>query len=145
MGAFRLHHVGHLVRDVAESAKRFVTRFDYRIESEVIEDPVQTAFVQFLRLPDGRSWLELVMPNGPESKLSRALARGGGLHHVCYEVDALSAACEGLRTDGMLLLAAPEPAVAFGGRPIAWLMDRAGTLVELLEDGPGPLRTHTLR
>jgi methylmalonyl-CoA/ethylmalonyl-CoA epimerase len=143
--SFRLHHVGHLVKDLAETAKRFVARFDYQIESAVIEDPVQTAYVQFLRLPNGRSWLELVMPNGRDSKLAGALARGGGLHHVCYEVDILAPACEGLRNDGMLLLGDPVPAVAFGGRPIAWLMDRTGTLVELLEDGPGPLRTHTLR
>ncbi len=105
----------------------------------MIEDPVQTALVQFLRLPSGANWLELVAPNGPDSKLSSALAKGEGLHHLCYEVDDIEAACVALRRQKMALLSAPAPAVAFTGRRVAWLLGRDRLLTELVESGPGPL------
>jgi methylmalonyl-CoA/ethylmalonyl-CoA epimerase len=133
---FRLHHIGYLVRDLLE-AEVFRTRLGYVIESDVVEDPVQTAFVQFVRQPQSASLIELVTPTGQESKLSRALAKGGGLHHLCYEVDDIDAACSHLRDKQMLALSDPTPAVAFSGRRIAWFMDRGAMLVELLESGPG--------
>lgn len=138
MPLFRLHHVGYLVRDMS-AAKEFVDRLGYRIESDVIEDPVQTAFVQLIRQPDTPSWLELVMPSGPESKLIKALRKGGGLHHLCYEVNDIVRACNHLRDQAMLTLSNPVPAAAFPGRQIAWFMDRGAFLIELLESGTGYL------
>ena len=129
---FRLHHIGYLVRDLAE-AEVFRDRFGYAIESDVVEDPVQTALVQLIRQPHSTSLIELVRPTGPESKLTRALAKGGGLHHLCYEVDDMDKACTHLRNQGMLALTAPAPALAFGRRRIAWFMDRGAMLIELLE------------
>jgi methylmalonyl-CoA/ethylmalonyl-CoA epimerase len=129
---FRLHHIGYLVRNL-EEAKIFEDRFGYVIESPAVEDPVQTAFVQFIREPLSGSLIELIMPTGPESKLSRALANGRGLHHLCYEVDEIGKACAHLRDQGMLALSDPVPAVAFSGERIAWFMDRGAMLIELLE------------
>lgn len=140
----RLHHIGHLVHDLSAAAAACQANFGYRIESPVIEDPVQTALVQFLRLPGGANWLELVTPNGPNSKLSLALAKGGGLHHLCYEVDDIEAACVALRRQKMALLSTPAPAVAFTGRRIAWLLGRDRLLTELVESGPGPLNLAVL-
>jgi methylmalonyl-CoA/ethylmalonyl-CoA epimerase len=139
LSAFRLHHIGHLVREIPAAADEFVKRFGYVIESSIIEDPVQTACVQFLRQPDADHWLELITPMGADSKLSKALTRGGGLHHLCYEVRELDQACEKLRTDGLLALGSPQPAAAFSGRRIVWFMDRTKLLVELVEGGPGEL------
>jgi methylmalonyl-CoA/ethylmalonyl-CoA epimerase len=137
---FRFHHTGLLVKSMEAATALQVERYGYRIESPVIHDPVQTAFVRFLRLPGAAHWLELVSPEGERSKLAEALRkRGDGLHHLCYEVDDLDAACAHLRQGRQMLLAPPAPAVAFGGRPIAWFMDRAGLLTELVEAGPGPL------
>jgi len=137
---FRLHHVGTLVADIASARRAMVERFGYRPWTDVITDPVQTAEVQFLHLPGAAQWLELVTPAGPESKLSNALRKGVTLHHLCYEVEDLEGALERLRGQGMLIVGAPAPAVAFGGRRIAWLADKAAPLVELVEAGPGPLR-----
>jgi methylmalonyl-CoA/ethylmalonyl-CoA epimerase len=135
----RLHHIGHLVKDIPAAAKALVGDFGYRIESNIIEDPVQTVMVQFLRLPGERNWFELVSPNGPGSKVSAALAKGGGLHHLCYEVDDLDASCAALRRQRMWMLSGPVPAVAFDGRRIAWFVQRTQLLVELLESGEGAL------
>jgi methylmalonyl-CoA/ethylmalonyl-CoA epimerase len=131
-----LHHVGVVVKDVAAACADHVRRFGYEVASPVIHEPTQTAHVQFLRLPGDSTFLELVAPDGPESRLAGALARGGGLNHVCYAVDDIDAACAALRADGLFLVHAPVPAVSFQGRRIAWLMGKDKMLVELVERGP---------
>lgn len=137
---FDLHHIGYLVSDIPAAAREFVDRFGYRVESAIVEDTIQTARVQFLRQPGAAHWLELIAPsNSKSSKLSKALELGGGLHHLCYEVADLAQASEKLRFSGMLPLGEPRPAAAFSGRLIAWYMDRAKLLVELVESGPGDL------
>jgi methylmalonyl-CoA/ethylmalonyl-CoA epimerase len=142
---FELHHIGYLVQDLAPSAADFVARFDYLVESVVIDDARQTAKVQFLRQVGAMHWLELVSPTGPHSKLYNALQHGEGLHHLCYEVSNLEQAAKQLREQKMLPLGKPQPAEAFSGRSIAWFMDRGGLLIELLEGGPGELSLATLR
>ena len=132
---FKLHHIGYLVKDLSE-ASVFKDRLGYLVESEIIEDPAQTAYVLLMRQPGSASQIELVMPAGPKSKLSKALAKGGGLHHLCYEVDDICAAGVHLREKGMLALSEPAEAVAFKGRRIAWYMDSGALLIELLESGP---------
>ncbi len=136
---FTLHHTGYLVADIPAAAEHFCQRLGYRVESAVIEDPIQTARVQFLRQPGAPSWLELVSPTSDNSKLSAALKKGGGLHHLCYEVADLAAASAHLRAGGMFPLGEPVPATAFPGRRIAWFMDAQRLLVELVEAGKGPL------
>ena len=137
----RLHHIGYIVADIPAAAGEWERRFGYSIETGIIEDPHQTALVQFLRLPGASHWLELVSPNGPLSKLSNALSKGEGLHHLCYETDDLEASVTSLRSHGMFPVGLPVPGVAFGGRKIAWFLDRRRMLVELVETGPGPLLT----
>ena len=137
---FCLHHNGYATNDLDRTATQLERRFGYVRESAIIHDPVQTAQVLFLRLPRGRTWVELVAPDGPQSKLSGFLKRHGeGWHHICYETPDLSAAGQILREEGMLQIAAPVSAAAFPGRRISWFMDANGFLAELLEAGSGPL------
>jgi len=135
-----LHHVGILVPDIAEAAARYVARFGYRVCSEIVHDPVQTARVQFLSLTGSVPYVELVTPDGPESKLSNALSKGGGLNHLCYLSPAIDEDCGRLRESGMLLLRSPVEAQAFPGRRIAWLMGRDGIPIELVEPGQEELQ-----
>jgi methylmalonyl-CoA/ethylmalonyl-CoA epimerase len=134
----RIHHIGFLTRNLKTEADR-LTVLGYEVASDVIEDPVQTAFVQFLKQPHGNLWLELITPNGPESKLSLGLRKGGGINHVCYEVPDIEGACEALRLRNFVCLCRPTPAVAFPGRNIAWFVNAGNFLVELVEAGEGPL------
>lgn len=134
--ALTLHHVGILVPDIAQAAAQYVAKFGYRICSEIIHDPVQTAYVQFLSLTDSTPYVELVTPDGPKSKLSNALKKGGGLNHLCYLTSTIDDDCRCLRESGMLLLQSPVDAKAFPGRHIAWLMGRDGIPIELVEPGP---------
>lgn len=128
-----LHHVGYAVRDLAAAAAMYAGSFGYRVATEAIHDPLQTAHVRFLRLPEDRTWLELVAPDGPASKLAKTVARRGGLHHLCYASGPLEESLEHLAAHGLLLFSQPKPAVAFAGRRICWLMGEDGLLVELVE------------
>ena len=135
-----LHHVGIAVSDVAAATEMYRQRFGYTVASPVIHDPTQTAFVQFLRLPGETSFLELVAPDSPTSKLSAAVAKGGGLNHLCYSIIDIEAAIENLRSSGMVTICEPVAAVAFPGRKIAWMLGNDRVPVELVEAGePGQL------
>ena len=142
---FRLHHNGYVTMDLDRMAGLLEKRFGYVRESAVIHDPVQTARVLFLRLPGGASWVELVSPDGPDSKLSGTLKKHGeGWHHICHETPDILAAGLALREQGMFQICAPVPAAAFPGRRISWFMDANGFLAELVEAGPGPLSLASL-
>jgi methylmalonyl-CoA/ethylmalonyl-CoA epimerase len=136
--ALTLHHVGVLVPDIAAAAAEYVAKFGYRVCGPIVHDPVQTAHVQFLALTDSAPYVELVTPDGPQSKLSNALKKGGGLNHLCYTSSAIEEDCRRLRDEGLLLLQSPVAAEAFPGRRIAWLMGRDGIPIELVEPGEGP-------
>ena len=127
-----LHHVGYVVKLIDSIAATYAGRYGYDISTPVIHDPLQTAFVQFLRLPGDGTYLEFVAPDGPESKLTNA-AKRGGLNHLCYTAGPIEDAIAQLEATGMRLISEPKPAVAFGGRRISWLVGEDPLPIELVE------------
>src|SRR6202171_4104316 len=66
---------------------------------EVPSQKVRTAF-----LPIGESRIELLEPTSEDSPVAKFLAkRGPGVHHVCFSVDDLEAALDGLASRGFRL------------------------------------------
>lgn len=112
----------------------FVRSLDVIWDGQIWEDPQQKVKVAFLatEMP-GDSQIELVAPVGIHSPVYSFLERGGGLHHVCYEVEDLALQINAMRSRGALLARPPKPAVAFAGRRIAWVITAEKLLVELLE------------
>ena len=133
ISSFALHHVGCAVKKIEEVAAVYVARFNYIVRTPVIHDPLQTALVQFFSLPGDHAFLELVSPDGPESGLTNAVRRGGGLNHLCYIADDLENATDWLVQNGMMLISPPQPAVAFAGRRICWLAGEDMIPIELVE------------
>lgn len=132
----RLHHIGILVPDIPAAGELYRRRFGYQLKTEIVHDPKQQTYVQFMELTGDRVYIEFISPDRSSSHLTSALAKGGGLHHLCYATNDIETACKDLRSDGMSLVRAPVEAVAFHGRRIAWLIGRDRTLMELLEEGP---------
>jgi len=130
-----LHHVGFVVKSIAEVGQEFALSTGTEWNGEIIHDPLQRARVSFFQPPGtGAPAIELVEPAGADSPVEAFLnKRGGGLHHLCYEVDSLESKLEWHRSQHDLVLRAPVPAVAFGGRRIAWVYTRHKLLVEYLE------------
>lgn len=131
----RLHHVGYVVADIAASVPGFQKSLGASWDSQIFTDPHQKVKVTFLTTRPGDAQIELVEPVGDDSPVLRFLCdRGGGLHHVCYEVSDLEQSLADFKSRGALIVKRPKPAVAFQGRRIAWILTPEKLLVELLEE-----------
>ena len=129
-----LHHVGYVVSSIAESVERWQAAVFSVSTSEAFDDPIQRARVIFLDLPpDGAVKLELIEPLGSDSPVAKFDQKGGGLHHLCFEVDDVDEQIQKMKILKAMLIRRPQPAVAFGGRRIAWMQTREKLLVEYLE------------
>jgi methylmalonyl-CoA/ethylmalonyl-CoA epimerase len=129
-----LHHIGFVVASIQQVGVGFARSLHAIWDGEIIHDPQQQARVAFLRHANAATpMLELVEPAGESSPLHRFVSRGGGLHHICYEVDSLDDQMKLSRASGALIVKQPLPAVAFGGRRIAWVFISQKLLVEYLE------------
>ncbi len=129
-----LHHMGFVVASISAVAEEFAASISAHWDGQVIEDPLQRVRVAFFSPVDVRNPVfELVEPADQDSPVSSFLKTGGGLHHVCYEIDDLEAGLKTAREHGLIMTARPTPAVAFGGRRIAWVCSKSHLLMELLE------------
>ncbi|MBL0159450.1 MAG: VOC family protein [Bryobacterales bacterium] len=129
----RLHHVGYIVDDVAKALPHWVESLEARWVSEIFHDPLQKVNVVFLQPAEEGVQVELVAPAGAGSPVAPFLAKGGGLHHLCYEVDLLEPQIETMKRRKAVVIRPPKPAVAFGGRRIAWMVTRERLVVEYVE------------
>ena len=132
----RLHHVGFVVASIDDSVERFIAAMGLHWDGQVFHDPIQTVRVTFLQNGTAAApMVELVEPASPRSHVAGFLKRGGGLHHLCYEVDSLDARIESALAAGAVLLRPPAEAVAFDGRRIAWVCTPDRLFIEYLERG----------
>jgi methylmalonyl-CoA/ethylmalonyl-CoA epimerase len=93
--------------------------------------------VAFVRIPgqSEEASIELVEPADTDSPVTRFLEGGGGLHHVCFEVDSIEQQLAAGRDQHVLPISQPAPAVAFDGRRICWVYTPDRLLIEYLERG----------
>jgi len=136
--AQRLHHLGFVVASITDSVSDYRQQFGLRWDERVFHDPIQRVRVTFLEsaIP-GEPLFELVEPAGEASPVNRFLAAGGGLHHLCYEVEDIAGTLQRARELGAVIIRTPRPAVAFAGRRIAWVQTKQKVLTEYLERTPG--------
>jgi len=130
----RLHHVGFVVASIEKSLPGFLTSLQGQAATDIIHDPLQKVNVLFLRTsPAEPVLIELVEPAADDSPVRRFLDKGGGMNHLCYQVPDLALAVQEMTGRKAVVVNPPKPAVAFGGRRVAWLMTREWLLIELLE------------
>lgn len=127
----KINHVAIVVGDI-EQALGF-WRDGLGLELDHLEDvPSQKAQVAFL--PVGDSEVELVKPTSEDSGAAKFLAeRGGGMHHLCFEVDDIAAKLAELKAKGVRLI--NETPLELPGRKMAFVHPKStgGVLVELYE------------
>ena len=131
--ALRLHHVGFVVPKIENSVKGFIHSLGMSWDGAIYEDPTQKVKVTFLATSPSCAQIELIEPAAGDSPVNRFLAKGGGQHHLCYEVDDIDHALTVLRSRKASIVQRPCAAVAFEGRRIAWLITREKLVIELLE------------
>jgi methylmalonyl-CoA/ethylmalonyl-CoA epimerase len=128
----RLNHVAIVVPDLDAATAVYRDTLGASVSAPVAmpEHGVTTVFVDL-----GNSKVELLQPLGEDSPIARFLERnpGGGMHHVCYEVDDIHAAARTLASQGARVLGDGAPRIGAHGKPVLFLhpKDFCGTLVEL--------------
>jgi methylmalonyl-CoA/ethylmalonyl-CoA epimerase len=123
------HHIGYATTSIERELPWFQS-MGYS-PSDAFVDAVQGVSGCFLSGAGPR--IEL-LENLPESDtLTPWLTAGTRMYHLAYEVDDVSAMATRAKTLRGRLLVGPVPAVAFGGRSIAFVMLRNGLLLELIE------------
>jgi len=130
----RLHHVGFVVSDIQAEARGFAGTIDGAWDEKIFHDSLQKVKVSFLRTACPQdAQIELVEPAGQDSPVLNFLKKGGGLHHLCYEVSDLAAHLAKIRNKGAIVVKPPLPAIAFEQRRIAWVLTKQKLLLEFLE------------
>jgi methylmalonyl-CoA/ethylmalonyl-CoA epimerase len=128
----RLNHVAIATRDAEAAARVYRDTLGARV-SEPVPQPDHGVTTIFVELPNTK--IELLEPLGPDSPISKFLQKnpGGGMHHVCYEVDDIYAARDRMRAEGATITGSGEPRIGAHGKPVIFLHPRdfVGTLIEL--------------
>jgi methylmalonyl-CoA/ethylmalonyl-CoA epimerase len=132
--SLRFLHVGVAVPALEEARSLYETSLGCRLTAGPFEDPLQEARVCFLQPPGGAAdRLELIAPLGAGSRVNAFIAKGLGGYHLCFEAVSFDQTLSELRARGFVLFHPPAPAVAFGGRRIAWLYTPIRQLLEIVE------------
>ena len=131
--ALRLHHVGFVVSDIEKSVEGFRNTLGMSWDGAIYADPKQKVKVTFLASGPTCAQIELIEPASADSPVARFLEKGGGQHHLCYEVNDIEKALAEFKLRKASIVQRPCPAVAFEGRRIAWFVTPDRLVVELLE------------
>lgn len=127
----KINHVAIAVSDVDASLTFWRDALGLAVDH--VEDvPSQKAMVVFI--PVGESEVELVRPTSEDTGVAKFLAeRGGGMHHLCFEVDDIEGMLEDLKAKGVRLI--NETPLELPGRKMAFIHPKSsgGVLVELYE------------
>lgn len=128
----RLNHVAIAVPDLEAAAASYREVLGAKV-SDPQPEPDHGVTVVFIELPNTK--IELLHPLGDNSPIQAFLDKnpGGGMHHVCYEVEDILAARDKLVAEGKRVLGSGEPKIGAHGKPVLFLhpKDFTGTLVEL--------------
>ena len=127
----KINHVAIAVSDVDQALVFWRDALGLKVDH--IEDvPSQKSRVVFL--PVGDSEIELVNPTSEDTGMAKFIEeRGGGLHHLCFEVDDIDSMLEELTSKGIRLI--NEKALDLPGRRMAFVHPKStnGVLVELYQ------------
>jgi len=130
----RLNHVAIVVPDLSTATATYQDTLGAKVSAPQAL-PEHGVTVVFVDLPNTR--IELLEPLGDGSPVSNFLERntGGGIHHLCVEVDDIAAARDELVAKGARILGNGEPKIGAHGNPVLFLhpKDFHGCLIELEE------------
>ncbi len=128
----RLNHVAIATGDLEKAVSVYRDMLGAKV-SAAVPQPDHGVVTVFVELPGTK--IELLTPLGDNSPIANFLARnpGGGVHHLCFEVDDIRAARDALLAKGARLAGDAEPKIGAHGKPVLFLhpKDFIGTLIEL--------------
>ncbi|MFO7915685.1 MAG: methylmalonyl-CoA epimerase [Candidatus Krumholzibacteriales bacterium] len=129
----KLSHIGIAVQNMEEALSLYRDTLGMKLE-EIKEMPERSLKVAFLEL-DG-TIIELLEGTGPESAISKFIEkRGGGIHHLCFNVSDIDEALDTLSGKGIKLID-KKARTGAEGNPVAFLhpSSTGRVLMELEQD-----------
>lgn len=141
----KLNHIGFVVQNIEEAAKLFRTLGLHEV-TEAEPDPIQKVVACFMGTGDeGEAHIELLEPAGEDSPITNFLKkRGGGPHHICFEVDDIGRTMDDLTGKGFKVVVPPVDCVGYdrsfkrqsdGITKIGFLFLSDKILIEVLQKG----------
>lgn len=141
----RLHHIGLVAPRQSELAEVFRS-LGLKQATQPEPDPIQKVVASFIASDKGEGpYIELLEPLADDSPVTNFLERtGGGLHHLCFEVDDIDSTVNELVERGLKLVSPPVECVGYDRsfRPgstqpsqIAFFLLDNKILIELLQEG----------
>jgi len=133
----KLRHIGVAVDSIERAQSFYVGFLGLSLVGGPYDDPIQRVRVAFYSSTNfSNVEIELIEPLTQDSPVAKLLSNGSrsSAYHICVSVSDIETAIEDIRKSGGLVLANPVPAVAFGGRKIAWVYTKTKHLMELLEE-----------
>ena len=129
----KLHHIGVVVPSIQDSLGELKKYMSF--QSISLPTPVGSRKVNVCFLKIGEPFLELIEPASQDSAIAEFASGGGGIHHLCFEVDDIQKEIDAMAGKGATILV--EPVKGFDERRIAFVdlnmkNTRCG-LIEFLE------------
>jgi len=126
----KLHHIGIVVKNIQESLGELTKYLDF--ESTTIPSLVGSQKVNICFLKTNNVFLELIEPAEENSPISNFIKKGGGFHHLCFEVDDIHLELEKMKKNGVHIVV--DVVKGFEERLTAFVMlDMKNTNCNLIE------------
>lgn len=141
----KLDHIGFVVENISKVKELFET-VGLDTGTNAVVNPMQKVSASFVNVGEKDDiYIELLEPASDDSPISNFLQKkGGGLHHLCFEVDDIEKATRELNEKGFHMVVSPEDCTAYDenlnrkcedSTRIAFFIISKGILIELIEKG----------
>ena len=126
----KLHHIGIVVENIQKSLGELTKCLDF--ESITMPSLVGSQKVNICFLKTNNVFLELIEPAEENSPISNFIKKGGGFHHLCFEVDDIHLELEKMKKNGARIIV--DVVKGFEERLTAFVMlDMKNTNCDLIE------------
>ena len=126
----KLHHIGIVVESIQKSLGELTNYLDF--ESTTMPSLVGSQKVNICFLKTNNVFLELIEPAEENSPISNFIKKGGGFHHLCFEVDDIHLELEKMKKNGVHIVV--DVVKGFEERLTAFVMlDMKNTNCNLIE------------
>jgi len=126
----KLHHIGIVVKNIQQSLGELTNYLNF--ESTTVPSLVGSQKVKICFLKTNNVFLELIEPAQVNSPISDFVKKGGGYHHLCFEVDDIRIELEKMKKNGARVIV--DVVKGFEGRLTAFVMlDMQNTNCNLIE------------
>ena len=127
-----IDHLGLVVKSIEKAIEHWTTIFGYEQMTEIIDNVKQKVKVVFMK-KEGSTLIKLVEPIDKTSPVFSFAVKGGGLHHIAFRCENLTAEMTRLKENGLRVITVPQPGEAFNNNLIAFMIAKDGLNIELID------------